>query len=138
MIKAEIIEGPITPFPSEDSHRNDGAEVVFNGRVRDTENGKPIVALYYEHYENMTEKELQSLAEETVQKFRIHDLFCRHRVGEIPVGETSLHVSIWSKHRQEAIQALDWFIQELKKRVTIWKWAVYQDGTRKASTHDSC
>ncbi|MDP6533294.1 MAG: molybdenum cofactor biosynthesis protein MoaE [Candidatus Marinimicrobia bacterium] len=138
MIKTEIINGPITPFQSDDNHRDDGAEVVFNGRVRDTENGKQIIALEYEHYEKMTEKEIQALAEEAAKKFPIRDLSCRHRIGKVPVGEASLHVSIWAEHRQEAIQGLDWFIRELKKRVPVWKWAVYPDGTKEASSHESC
>ncbi len=136
MIKVEIISGRIEPFSSDDSHRGDGAEVVFNGRVRETERGKKIVALEYEQYEGMAEPELQSLAEETAKKFPISDLLCRHRVGEVPVGEASLHISIWSLHRKEALDAVAWFISELKKRVPIWKWAIYEDGTREATSHE--
>jgi len=62
----------------------------------------------------MAKSELQKLAEDTVNKFPIHDLFCKHRVGKVNVGETSLHVAIWSKHRQEGIDAMSWFIVELK------------------------
>lgn len=136
MIKTEVVSGKIEPFPSEDNRTADGAEVIFNGRVRETENGEKIVALEYERYEGMAEEELEHLAQETVNKFPIHDLFCRHRVGEVPVGQTSLHISIWSEHREEGLQAMDWFISELKKRVPIWKWAVFADGTKEASHHD--
>ena len=136
MIKVEIISGRIEPFSSDDSHSGDGAEVVFNGRVRETERGKKIVALEYEQYEGMAEPELQSLAEEAAKKFPITDLQCRHRVGKVPVGEASLHVSIWSPHRKEALEALAWFIAQLKKRVPIWKWAIYEDGTREATSHE--
>ena len=136
MIRTEIVTGRIEPFSSGDDRKEEGAEVTFNGRVRDTENGKKIVALEYERYEGMAEEELEHLAQETAKKFPIHDLFCRHRIGEIPVGETSLHISIWSEHREEGLRALDWFITELKKRIPIWKWAVFLDGTKKASHHD--
>ena len=78
----------------------------------------------------MTEAELTQLAEEAMNKFPIHDLFCRHRIGRVDAGETSLHVSIWSKHRREGLDAMDWFISELKKRVPIWKWAILEDGSR--------
>ena len=91
MIQVEIINGPITPFPSDNSHQDNGAELVFNGRVRDTENGENIIALEYEQYEGMAEAELRKLAKETVQKYLVHDLFCRHRVGKVNVGEASLH-----------------------------------------------
>ena len=106
MIKTEIVQGKIDPFPSEDNHTGEGAEVVFNGRVRKTENGKPIVALEYEQYEGMAGEELKTLAEETVEKFPVHDLLCRHREGEVPVGESSLHISVWAPHRRSAGCAL--------------------------------
>jgi len=130
VIKTEIVSGKIEPFPSEDSHHNDGAELVFNGRVRSTENGETIRGLFYEHYEGMAEEELQSLATGTAEKFPISDIFCRHRIGEIPVGESAIHVSIWSEHRAEGLEAMAWFISELKKRVPIWKWAVLENGTK--------
>ena len=130
MIKIEIVKGPITPFPSDDSRTQDGAELVFNGRVRATEHGENITALEYEQYEGMAETELRNLAENTGRRFPVHDLLCKHRVGKVKVGETSLHVVIWSKHRQEGIDAMSWFIVELKKRIPIWKWATLKDGSR--------
>lgn len=130
MIKIEIVKGPITPFPSDDSRTQDGAELVFNGRVRATEHGENITALEYEQYEGMAETELRNLAENTVKRFPLHDLLCKHRVGKVKVGETSLHVVIWSKHRQEGIDSMSWFIVELKKRIPIWKWAILEDGSR--------
>jgi molybdopterin synthase catalytic subunit len=130
MVKVEIVNGPIDFFPPNNNHRQDGAELTFNGRVRSTEHGKNITALEYEKYEGMAELELTQLAEETVGKFPINDLFCRHRVGKVNVGETSLHVVIFSKHREEGIDSLSWFISELKKRVPIWKWAILEDGSR--------
>ena len=130
MIKIEIVKGPITPFPSDDSRTQDGAELVFNGRVRATEHGENITVLEYEQYEGMAETELRNLAENTVKMFPVHDLFCKHRVGKVKVGKTSLHVVIWSKHRQEGIDAMSWFIVELKRRIPIWKWATLKDGSR--------
>jgi molybdopterin synthase catalytic subunit len=130
MVIVEIINGSLTPFPSNDDRNQDGAELTFNGRVRDKEHGKAIVALEYEQYEGMAEAELTELAKEICQKFPISDLFCKHRMGHVGIGEMSLHVSIWSKHRKEAIEAMDCFIFELKKRVPIWKWAILADGTK--------
>ena len=130
MIIVEIVSRPIEFFPSDDNRQQDGAELIFNGRVRATEHGKNITALEYEQYEGMAETELTQLAEETVGKFPIHDLFCKHRIGKINVSETSLHVVIWSKHRKEGLEAMTWFITELKKRVPIWKWAIMEDGRK--------
>ena len=138
MIVTEIISRPLSSFPSDDSRTNEGAELVFNGRVREKEDGKKIIALEYEHYDGMADSELQSLAEITVKKFKINDLFCYHRIGSVPVGQTSLQVSIWSKHRKESIEAMDYFIKELKKNVPNWKWAILLSGRKVPSkcNHD--
>ena len=130
MIKIEIVRKLITPFPSTDFETQDGAELVFNGHVRATEHGKKITGLEYEQYEGMAEHELKRLAEETVKIFRIHDLYCRHRIGIVKVGEISLHVMILSKHRKEGLSALEYFITELKKTVPIWKWAMLMNGKK--------
>ena len=130
MIKVEIVGSSITPFDSNDNQKQKGAELIFNGRVRGTENGKKIKMLEYEQYEEMAEKELRTIAQEAQNKFPIKDLLCRHRIGEVKVGETSLHVSIWSKHRKEGLEAMSYFIIELKKRVPIWKWAILENGEK--------
>ena len=130
MIKVEIVGSSITPFDSNDNQKEKGAELIFNGRVRGTENGKKIKMLEYEQYEEMAEKELRTIAQEAQNKFLIKDLLCRHRIGEVKVGETSLHVSIWSKHRKEGLEAMSFFIIELKKRVPIWKWAILENGEK--------
>ena len=130
MVIVEIVNGPLTQFPSNDDRNQDGAEVTFNGRVRDTEHGKVIDALEYEQYEGMAKSEFLQLAEETRKKFPIDNLFCKHRIGRVGVGETSLHVVILSHHRKEGLEGMSWFIKELKKRIPIWKWAVLEDGTR--------
>ena len=130
MIKVEIVDFSITPFHSNDNQKEKGAELIFNGRVRGTENGKKIKMLEYEQYEEMAEKELRTIAQEAQNKFPIKDLLCRHRIGEVKVGETSLHVSIWSKHRKEGLDAMSFFIIELKKRVPIWKWAILENGEK--------
>ena len=130
MIKIEIVDSYLLPFVSNDKQKEKGAELIFNGRVRGTENGKKIKMLEYEQYEEMAEKELRTIAQEAQNKFPIKDLLCRHRIGEVKVGETSLHVSIWSKHRKEGLEAMSFFIIELKKRVPIWKWAILENGEK--------
>ena len=130
MIKVEIVNSSIIPFEYNDNQKEKGAELIFNGRVRETENGKKIRMLEYEQYEEMAEKELRIIAQETQNKFPVKDLLCRHRIGEVKVGETSLHVSIWSKHREEGLNAMSFFIIELKKRVPIWKWAILENGEK--------
>ena len=130
MIIIQIENSKIIPFPSYDDQIEKGAELIFNGRVRETEHGEKITNLEYEQYEGMAEAELIIIAKEAQNKFLINDLYCRHRIGKVGVGEASLHVSIWSKHRKEGLDAMSFFIIELKKRVPIWKWAILENGKK--------
>lgn len=130
MIRVVIGPDPIPPVAPDDARSDDGAELIFHGRVRDREHGRPIVALEYEHYEGMAQIELERLAAETIERHDVHDLFCTHRVGRIGIGEASLQVVVWSRHRAEGIAAMTWFVRELKRRVPIWKWAITAEGER--------
>ena len=98
--------------------------------VRSIEYDKAIIHLEYEHYDGMADKELKKIAEETIKKYYIHNLFCKHQVGKLEVGQVSLHVVIWSKHKKEGIDAMTHFISELKRKVPILKWVIHQDGTK--------
>ena len=130
MVIIEIINGPLTPFSSNNHQNRNGAELTFNGRVRDTEHGKAIDALEYEQYEGMAEAELTELANEICQKFPIKDLFCKHRMGWVGIGETSLHVSIWSKHRKEAYAANEYIIDWLKINAPFWKKEIFENQSK--------
>ena len=130
MVIIEIANKSIKSFGITNDDNQNGAELVFNGRVRGTEKGKPIKYLEYEYYEGMAEAELKHLANKVCKKFIINHLYCRHRVGKVKAGELSIHIMILSKHRKEAIKAMDWFIFELKKNVPIWKWAILNDGRK--------
>ena len=138
MVKTCIIKNIIPILPSDDTHTNNGAELQFYGRVRGEENGEAIIAIDYEYYKGMAEKELQKLGENTMHKFSISKLDCIHRVGKVPVGEASLRVAIWSKHRQEALDAMTWFISQLKKNVPIWKSTIFKNGAHVPSTCKQC
>ena len=138
MLDIQIVNQPIIYFEHEENRNKDGSELLFNGRVRSKEGDNLIKELEYEQYEGMALSELTNLANELLNKYPISDLFCKHRIGKVKVGETSLHVVIWSKHRKEGFKAMSYFISELKKRVPIWKWAILQDGTKIPSecSHD--
>lgn len=130
MTAVHLVAGPLPPFRPAGGDPGAGAELVFHGRVRDQEGGRPIVALEYEHYPGMAERELERLAAETVARFGLQGLTCLHRVGRVPVGEAALRVVIRAVHRREASAGLRYFLDELKRRVPIWKWGVTAAGKR--------
>ena len=98
-----------------------GGIVDFWGVVRGTEEGAPISGIEYEAHRVMAEHQLRAIAEEGTRSFTLLQLTIVHRLGFVPVGDASLLVRVCSQHRAEAFCASSWIVDELKKRVPIWK-----------------
>lgn len=104
-----------------------GGRCVFTGCVRPEEGDRIIDHLEYEHYPGMAEKELRKLAEEACARWGLNALRFVHRIGEVKVGEESVVIVTASGHRAEAFESARFMIEELKKRVPIWKSAETRD-----------
>ncbi len=98
-----------------------GAIVDFRGVVRATEFERTIRGIEYEANAPMAEHQLQLIGREAIERFGLQMAVIRHRIGFVAVGEASLFVRVAAAHRREAIHALEWLVDELKKRVPIWK-----------------
>ena len=130
MIDIRITSQSVPALSEDNGHREEGSEIIFHGRVRDSEGGQKISALEYEYYAGMAENVMNALAKEVVEKYNLHSLKCIHRVGVVPVGEISVRIIIWSGHRREGLAAMDWFISRLKEDVPIWKWGIPESGPK--------
>lgn len=102
-----------------------GAVSLFVGTTRDHFEGKRVVELVYEAYEAMAEKELIKICRSVRDKWKVEHIAFEHRLGLVPVTEASVVVAISSEHRAEAMEAVRWAVEELKKSVPIWKKEVY-------------
>ncbi len=98
-----------------------GAILDFRGVVRGFENGRAIQGIDYEAHESMARSQLEQIANETAEKFPLRSVLIRHRVGFVAAGDPSLVVRLTSAHRGESLEAMVWLIDELKKKVPIWK-----------------
>ena len=108
-----------------------GGECVFLGRTRGElhpEHGA-LLRLRYEAYGSMAEGVLRELAEEAVERFGCLLVRVHHAVGVVDIGEASVLVQVVCGHRGEAFEACRFLIDELKKRVPIWKKEEWADGT---------
>lgn len=106
-----------------------GGYVVFLGKVRNENRGRRVLKLIYEAYEEMALKEMEEIRKEALEKFPILDILIWHRVGELEVGEDTILIVASGKHRGEAFDACRWAIDEVKKRVPVWKKEVTEEGT---------
>jgi molybdopterin synthase catalytic subunit len=98
-----------------------GARVDFQGIVRGSEEGREIEGIDYEAHQDMAEHQLKRIAEQAAIQFDLRSVIIHHRIGFVAVGEPSLFMRVCSGHREAAFQAGRWIVDELKKKVPIWK-----------------
>ena len=60
-------------------------------------------------------------AEQATERFGLEVVVVHHRIGFVEVGEASLFLRVASRHRSEGFRASQWIVDELKKKVPIWK-----------------
>lgn len=105
-----------------------GAIVTFTGTVRDNNEGRKVVALEYEAYDEMAVAEMARIGSEMAAKWGLHGIAIRHRVGRLAIGEASVVIAASSPHRREAFEACSEALDLLKARVPIWKKEYFEDG----------
>lgn len=105
-----------------------GGFVEFQGRVRDHNEGQAVIALEYEAFDDMAVSEGQRLVDEASQKFGLLNAHVVHRTGKLDLGECAVWIGVSAAHRREAFAGCEYIIDELKKRVPIWKKEHYLGG----------
>lgn len=114
-----------------------GAIVDFWGVVRALEEGRGIEGIDYETHPAMAEHQLRLLTETAAQKFRLEKVVVYHRVGFVPAGEASLFLQARAAHRTAAFDASRWIVEELKKKVPIWKRPRFKIGSPSSRMDDA-
>jgi molybdopterin synthase catalytic subunit len=112
-----------------------GAVVDFWGLVRKLEDGREIEGIDYEAHREMAEHQLKQIAEQAAEEFRLQLVLIHHRIGFIAVGEASLFLRVASTHRSEGFRAGQWMVDELKKKVPIWKRPRFKVGNLRRISH---
>lgn len=105
-----------------------GAQAAFTGTVRNATQGKEVVRLEYEAYEEMAVPELERIARQAAADHALLAVEIVHRTGVVLPGEPSVVIVSTSRHRPAALAATAWIIEQLKVSVPIWKREVYADG----------
>jgi molybdopterin synthase catalytic subunit len=131
-MRSAIVDRPLHPgaLLAEVSSTASGAAVLFAGTVRDVNDGRAVTGMEYRAYVAMAERELATILEEAARAHQLTDIVCEHRVGTLALGEASVVVAAAHPHRAPAFDAARYVIEELKRRVPIWKLEHYVDGTR--------
>lgn len=126
---SRLVEGPIdaaalTSSLCDDRH---GAVVSFTGTVRNHHGGRRVRALSYTAYREMAEQGMAEVLAEAGKRWDVR-VDARHRLGDLVPGDPAVVVVAAAAHRGPAFEAAAWVIDEIKRRVPIWKHETYLEG----------
>lgn len=105
-----------------------GALVVFEGWIRNHNEGQAVERLEYEVYRPLAEKEGAVIITEALEKFAISNAICIHREGLLELSDIAVIVCVSAAHRGAAFDACRYIIDEVKSRLPIWKKEHYASG----------
>jgi molybdopterin synthase catalytic subunit len=118
----------LEPLVREVAAPEHGALATFLGLVRDHHAGRQVTRLEYQAYGPMAEAECGQIVAEAERRWACR-VALRHRTGVLAIGEAAVAIAVGSGHRAEAFEACRFVIEELKRRVPIWKREAYADGS---------
>ncbi len=105
-----------------------GATVTFSGVVRDHDNGRTVTELEY-HGHPSAATVVAEVAEEIAGRAGVIAVAVSHRVGLLVVGDIALAAAVSAAHRQEAFDACSDLVDEVKRRLPVWKRQVFGNGS---------
>jgi molybdopterin synthase catalytic subunit len=129
--RAALVDRPLDPAAllAEVAGSAHGATALFVGTVREQHAGRAVSGIDYVAYGPMAERELAAIVAEAAAGDG-GSVVCEHRVGTLAVGEASVAIAAAHPHRAPAFDACRYVIEQIKRRVPIWKREHYVDGTR--------
>jgi molybdopterin synthase catalytic subunit len=104
-----------------------GAVSSFLGIVRDHHGGRKVARLEYSAYGPMAEEECARIVAEAEARWPVR-VALGHRIGALDIGDAAVAIAAASAHREEAFTACRFVIEEVKRRVPIWKKEFYAGG----------
>jgi len=130
VIHTAVVKDPIDPAAvlARVGAAEDGAALLFLGTVRNHADGSTVRGVTYESYEQMAAPVLAEIAREAAEILGTDHVGVVHRVGDLAVGEHSVAIAVSSPHRAQAYEASRYIIEEIKKRLPVWKKEHYTDG----------
>lgn len=104
-----------------------GAVALFLGIVRNSNEGRPVSGMEYEGYADMAREQLAEIVGEAAERAQSDQVAAVHRLGALGVGEVSVAIAVSTPHRRQAFDAARYVIEEIKKRLPVWKREYYLD-----------
>ena len=107
-----------------------GAHNIFLGQVRKDQIGEQTVrAIDFSCYEEMAQKVMHTIREDTFQKFDLSCMHIYHSMGLVNVGEVCLFVFVSAPHRPHVYEATEYLVNRVKEEVPIFGKEIFEDET---------
>jgi molybdopterin synthase catalytic subunit len=103
-----------------------GGTCTFLGTVRSEDD---VTGIEYSAYDDMALAEISRILGEAKARWPESRVTLQHRLGLVPLGEASIAIAAASPHRDDAFAACRYVIEQVKKRLPIWKKEMHADGT---------
>ena len=107
-----------------------GAVCTFTGTVRDRNDGLNVSSMELEHYPGMTEKAIEAMIDEALNRFDIFGVRVVHRVGLFQPLDQVVMVAVTSAHRGESFSACEFLMDYLKTQAPFWQKEQTPEGAR--------
>ena len=98
-----------------------GGVCSFIGLVRDFADGDEVSSMTLEHYPGMTEKQLEAIEAEALERWPLDATLIIHRFGKLDAGARIVFVAAASAHREAAFEACRFLMDWLKTKAPFWK-----------------
>ncbi|MEV0056873.1 molybdenum cofactor biosynthesis protein MoaE [Saccharopolyspora shandongensis] len=110
-------------------HRAAGAVVTFGGVVRDHDGGRGVRELEYVGHPSASDV-IAEVAQDIAARFEgVRAVAVSHRIGLLKIGDVALGCAVAAEHRKQAFSACSELVDEVKRRLPIWKRQVFEDNT---------
>jgi molybdopterin synthase catalytic subunit len=88
-----------------------------------------LTALHLDHYPGMTERQIEAVVAQAIERWPLLGVTVIHRHGTIPLGARIVFVGTASSHRVAALEACAFLIDWLKVSAPFWKQEQRGDGS---------
>lgn len=133
VLRADVTDAPL----SVDEHAGlvaqsaSGAVVTFAGVVRDHDHGRGVLDLEYVGHPTAKDVVAEVVGELAARHAPagVRGIAVSHRIGQLAIGDVALAVAVSAEHRREAFAACADLVDEVKRRLPVWKRQTFTDGT---------
>jgi molybdopterin synthase catalytic subunit len=131
VVRAAIGEGvlDVAEHAALVEHAGAGAVVTFAGVVRDHDGGRAVSGLTYSAHPTAANIVAEVAADVAGRAEGVRAVAVSHRVGTLGIGDVALACAVAADHRQAAFTTCAELVDEVKRRLPVWKHQAFADGT---------